>query len=153
MSRPLYRHPGPAAARVAVDVPDEKEPVREVDMVRWLSQMRADLAETLGGIMLRAVRPVSLTVLPTVLSSSPGRLVGWSLRETSGANPYAVRFHNGIDASADVVAIGGGLAGGIDTRLFPAGGISITEGLFVEPVTGANLSVAIEGTVYLGAAD
>jgi hypothetical protein len=79
-SRPLYRHPGPAAARLDIGVPDETEPVDQIAMVRWLAQMRADVAETVGGVMLRGARAIPLTVLPTILSASPGRLVGWSLR-------------------------------------------------------------------------
>jgi hypothetical protein len=151
--KPKFQHPGAVASRLVVDVPSDREPVAEIDVVRWMEQMRADLAETLGGIMLRAVRPVSLTVLPTQASGSPGRLVGWSLRETSGTKPFAVRFHNGDSTGSDVVAVGGGAAGGIDTRIFPAGGVSFTEGLFVAPVIDANLSTSLEGVIYLGAAD
>jgi len=151
--KPQFRHPGAVASRLQIDVPDQTDPVAEIDVVRWFEQMRADMAETLGGIMLRAVRPLSLTVLPTQASASPGRLVGWSLRETSGTNPFAVRFHNGDSTGADVVALAGGAAGSTDTRIFPAGGVSFTEGLYVTPVSGAGLSTALEGVVYIGAAD
>jgi hypothetical protein len=153
MSRPLYRHPGPAAAQLEVDVPTEAEPVQEVDAVRWLSQMRADLAETVGGIMLRAARPVEVSVLPTLLSSSPGRLVGWSLRETSGTDPFVVRFRGGTDEGQPLIATAAAAAGTVDTQWLPGGGISLTEGLFVELVAGDGLSAEVEGTVYLGAAD
>lgn len=153
MTRPMYRHPGPAAARLDISAPDETEPVHEIDVARWLSQMRADLAETLGGIMLRAARPVSLTVLPTLLSGAPGRLVGWSLHETTGTNPFLVRFRNGGDAAQPLIACASTAAGGVDTRWMASGGISFTEGLYVELVTGANLSTTVEGTVYIGAAD
>ncbi|WP_405889593.1 hypothetical protein OG762_52420 (plasmid) [Streptomyces sp. NBC_01136] len=152
MTRPMYRQPGPAAARLDISTPDETEPVQQAEVVRWLSQMRADMAETLGGIMLRSVRPVPITALPTLMSSSPGRLVGWSLHESTGANPFVVKFHNGSDAAQDVVAISGGGGGTVDTKWF-GGGISFTEGLFVEILTGGGLSQAVEGTVYLGAAD
>lgn len=152
MTRPLYRHPGPAAARLTVDVPDEQEP-REVDVVRWLSQMQADVVESVGGIMLRSARPVLLTVLPTQLSGSPGRLMGWSVRETIGTNPYVIRFHNGSDAAADLVAMITGGPGTADNKWFGPGGISFTEGLYVEVVNGGGLSQSIEGVVHLGAAD
>lgn len=150
--RPLYRHPGPAAARLTVDVPDEQEP-SEVDVVRWLSQMQADVVESVGGIMLRSARPYLLTVLPTIVSASPGRLMGWSVRETTGANPYVIRFHNGDSPAADLVGMITGGGGTADNKWFGPGGVSFTEGLYVEVVTGGGLSQAIEGVVYLGAAD
>ncbi len=152
-NHPLYRHPGPVAARLDVGVKDEPEPASDIEMVRWLSQMRADLAETLGGTMLRSARPVPLTVLPTIVSASPGRLVGWSVRETVGANPYVIRFHNGDNAGADLVAMITGSAGTADNKWFGPGGLSFTEGLQVEIVTGAGLSSAVEGVLYLGAVD
>lgn len=152
MSAPLFRFPGPEAARLTVSTPDEVEPT-EIDVARWLSQMQADVVESLGGIMLRAARPVPLTVLPTHVSSSPGRLVGWSVRETVGTNPYVLRFHNGTDDQADLVAMITGAAGSADNHWFGPGGLSFTEGLYVELVTGGGLSTAIEGVLYLGAAD
>lgn len=152
-TRPLYRQPGPAAARLQIDVADEDEPVREVDLIRWASQMRADVAESVGGVMLRAARAVPLTVLPTIVSASPGRLVGWSVRETVGTNPYVLRFHNGDNSGADLCAMVTGGAGTADSKWFGPGGISFTEGLYVEIVTGAGLSTAVEGVVFLGAAD
>lgn len=152
-SRPLYRHPGPAAARLTVTAPDEPEPVHEIDLVRWASQMRADVAESVGGVMLRAARTVPLTVLPTILSASPGRLVGWSVRETAGTSPYVLRLRNGDNSAADLVAIVAGAAGAADSHWFGPGGLSFTDGLYVEIVTGAGLSSSVEGVVYLGAAD
>lgn len=152
MTRPMYRHPGPAAARLDITTPDQDDPIHEADVARWLSQMRADLAETLGGIMLRSARPVSLTVLPSLLSGSPGRLVGWSLHETTGTNPFLLRFRNGSDNAQPVIACSTGAAGGVDTHWL-GGGISFTEGLYVDLATGANLSATVEGAVYIGAAD
>jgi len=152
MKSPLLRHPGPAAARLTIAVPDEEEP-REIDVARWLAQMQTDVAESLGGIMLRAARPVALTVLPTIVSSSPGRLVGWSVRETVGTDPYVLRFHNGDNDEADLVAMITGGAGTADNQWFGPGGLSFTEGLYVELVSGGGLSSAIEGVLYLGSAD
>jgi hypothetical protein len=152
MTRPMYRHPGPAAARLDINVPDQDEPAHEIDVARWIAQMRADLAETLGGIMLRGARPVSLTVLPTLLSGSPGRLVGWSLHETGGTNPFVIRFRNGGDSAQPLIACTTAAASGVDTRWFTSG-ISFTEGLFIELVTGGSLSTSVEGTVYIGAAE
>jgi hypothetical protein len=92
-------------------------------------------------------------VLPTILSASPGRLVGWSLRETGGTNGFAARFYNGDSPAADVVAIAGAGAGAVTTQLFPAGGVSFTEGLYLALATGGSLSSSVEGVVYLGASD
>lgn len=154
MTRPLYRHPGPAAARLKVTAPDETEPAQEIDLVRWAMQMRADVAETVGGVMLRAARPVPLTVLPTRISTSPGRLVGWSLRiPVFGTNPAVLKFHDGADTGGDLVAVVNLPAASSDTKLLPGGGVSFSNGLYVELVTGANLETAVEGCVYLGAAD
>lgn len=152
-TRPRYRQPGAAAARLQVEVPDQDEPVRESDLARWVAQMRADVAESVGGVMLRASRPVPLTVLPTILSGSPGRLVGWSVRETTGTNPYVIRLHNGDNSGADLVAAITGSQGTADNKWFGPGGISFTEGLYVELVTGAGLSNSVEGVIFLGAAD
>jgi hypothetical protein len=151
----MYRHPGAAAARLQVDVKDEEEPVREIDLVRWAMQMRADVAETVGGVMLRAARPVPLTVLPTRLATSPGRLVGWSLRiPVFGTNPAVIKLRDGQDAGGDLIAAINLPAASSDTKMLPGGGISFSNGLFVELVTtGGTLETAVEGAIYLGAAD
>jgi hypothetical protein len=151
----MYRHPGPAAARLEISTPDESEPVKEIEAVRWLEQMRADVAETVGGVMLRAARPVPLTVLPSRVSTSPGRLVGWSLRiPVFGTNPAVVKLHDGADAGGDLVAVINLPAASSDTKLLGGGGVSFSNGLFVELVTsGGTLETAVEGVIYLGAAD
>ena len=128
----------------------------EIDYVRWLQQMQTDLAETLGGVMLRGARPVQVasadggTLRPT---SSPGRLVGWSLRETSGAAPAVVRLHDGRDANAPLVGVVSLPQGSDRSAWFAPGGLSLQEGLFVELVVGGGLSQAVEGAVFLGAAE
>lgn len=137
------------AAMATVPPPAEKD-TSEIDYVRWLQQMQTDLVESVNGVMLRGARPVQVggsaggTMRPT---SSGGRLVGWSLRETSGEAPAVVRLYDGRSADAPlvaVVAVGQGLA---ETQWMAPGGISLTEGLFVELVG------AIEGAVFLGAAE
>jgi hypothetical protein len=150
----MYRHPGPAAARLDISAPDESEPVDQIAMVRWLSQMRADVAETVGGVMLRAARPVPLTVLPSRVSTSPGRLVGWSLRiPVFGTNPAVLKLHDASDAGGDLVAVINLPAASSDTKLLGGGGVSFSNGLYVELVTGGSLETAVEGCIYLGAAD
>jgi hypothetical protein len=148
-TRPRYRQPGPAAARLEIGTPDQNEPVREIDLIRWTAQMRADVAETLGGIMLRGARPVEITAVPTLLSGSPGRLVGWSIHETSGSSGFNIRFRNGTDAAQPLIACSTGTAGATDTKWLNPGGVSFTEGLYLEFVAGTS----VEGTVYIGAAD
>lgn len=159
MSRPMYRHPGPAAAQLPVTVPQEGEPTHEVDVARWLSQMRADMAETLGGIMLRGTRPVKIgiaggqpvgTYQP---AGMPGRLTGWSLRETSGTGTGTVRFYDGRGDETQ----GGHLiatvtipAGGSSNVQLAGNGVSYIDGLYCDlsMTTGG-----VEGAVHLGAAD
>jgi len=156
MKHPQHRHPGPAAARLDISVPDQREPAREIDYIRWISQMQADLAESLGGVMLRAARPVALSLTAsgtTQVSASPGRLVGWNLREVSGIGTLTVRLHNGPDIGSPLVACATAPAGGVAQCWMAPGGISFTEGLTVEVLSGSGLSTQMEGVVYLGAAD
>lgn len=127
---------------------------REIDYVRWLQQMQTDLTETLGGVMLRGARPVQVgtaaggTMRPT---SAPGRLVGWSLRETGGTAAAVVRMYDGRDATAPLVAVVTLSQGTSGTDWLSPGGVSLTEGLYLELVGG--LSQLVEGVVYLGAAE
>lgn len=151
----MKTHPGPTAARITV--PDQNDDqVREIDYVRWLSQMQADMAQSLGGVLLRAARPVQLgtatagTLQPT---TSAGRLVGVSLHETAGTDGYLVRLRDGRGPDDPLVACLSGPAGGTTNSWWAPGGLSFTTGLYVEVVSGTGLSTAVEGVAYLGAAD
>lgn len=130
-------------------VPGPEKDTEEVDYVRWLQQMQTDLAESLNGVLLRGARPVQIgtaagaTNRPT---SSGGRLVGWSIRETTGTTPAVLRFYDGRGSDAPLVAVAN-LAGGGSATHWLGSGISLTEGLYVD-ITGA-----IEGAAYLGAAE
>jgi hypothetical protein len=150
MKRHQLQHPGGTAARLTVETPDTPDPVKEIDYVRWLSQMQADVAQSLGGIMLQAARPVPVGSAPggtlTPLRS-PGRLVGWSLHESSGTNPALVRLWDGREAGAKVLGYVALTAGQADNK-WNAPGVSITDALLIEVVTGT-----VEGVVYLGGAD
>lgn len=151
--KPMIRHPGPAAARLTFDVKDEPQPT-EADIFRWLSQMQADVVESVGGIMLRSARVVPLTVLPSQVSASPGRLVGWSLRiPVFGANPAVVRLRDGDSAASDLISVINLPAATSSNIWLSPGGVSFQNGLYVEVVTGGSLETAVEGTLYLGAAD
>lgn len=134
--------------------PEAEKSTAEIDYVRWLQQMQTDLTETVGGVLLRGARSVPVgtanggTMRPT---SSPGRLVGWSLRETVGTQAAVVKLYDGRDNAAPLVGTVSIPQGSDRMAWFSPGGISLTEGLFVEFVGG--LSQTVEGAVYLGAAE
>ena len=137
-------------------VPQPEKATAEIDYVRWLQQMQTDLAETLGGVMLRAARPVQVLTTTSGTArplSSPGRLVGWSMRETGGAAPAVVRLYDGRDNAAPLVASLSLPQGSDRIAWLAPGGVSLQEGLYVECVAGGGLSQLVEGCVYLGAAE
>lgn len=76
--------------------------------------------------------------------SSPGRIAGFSVRETTGAGPALVMLHDGADIGGDLVMTISLSAGESARDWFWPGGISLTYGLFVEVATGS-----IEGVAYL----
>jgi hypothetical protein len=59
----VFHHPGAAAAQITVPDQDDSQ-VQEIDYVRWLTQMQADLASSLGGVMLRAALPIPIGTAP-----------------------------------------------------------------------------------------
>jgi len=152
------RFSAPGATAASITVPDQDDSgVKEIDYVRWLSQLQSDLAASLGGIMLRGALPVAVGAAPggTLRPlSSPGRIVGWSLHETKGTSPALVRLWNGREAANSpplaYIAIG---QGGVDNVWLGNSGISVTEAVLVEFVSGGGLSTDVEGVLYLGAVD
>lgn len=139
-------------------VPGQQEKgTHEIDYVRWLQQMQTDLAETLGGVMLRGSRAVQVGISDQATaraSTSPGRLVGWSLRVPAfSTNPGVVKLHDGQDANGPVIAVINLPAGSSKTETLGHAGVSFQHGLFVEIVTGGSVETGIEGAVYLGAAE
>lgn len=149
MKRPQFSAPGPTAATITVPDQDDSQ-VREIDYVRWAMQLQADLAQSLGGVMLRGARPVPLGTAANSSSrptSSPGRLVGWSVRETSGAAAATVRLFDGRDTSGTLLATLQLTSGQSHQNWLGGSGVSITDALYVD-ITGQ-----IEGSVYLGAVD
>lgn len=142
--------PGPGAARLDITVPDQDDPVGDAEWIRWLSQMQADLAESLNGVALRAARPVSVGTggTPRPLSS-PGRIVGWSLKETSGAAAAYVRVWDSREAGSGQLLACIALAQGTSVNhSTPGAGINVSDAVCVEVVTGA-----VEGVLYLGGVD
>ncbi len=127
--------------------PEEQRESEELELVRWLAQLRTDLAESVGGVLLRGARVVQVgtaagaTARPT---TSAGALVGFSLRNTSDATTATVALRDGPD-NAGVLVATVQLAPSESVRdWFGPGGLSLSEGLYVDVTTGA-----VEGAVYL----
>ncbi|MEU0788019.1 hypothetical protein ABZ341_41635 [Streptomyces sp. NPDC006173] len=144
------------SAMATVPPPEPEKGTHEIDFVRWIQQMQTNLAETVGGVLLRGARPVQIGSAngATIRASvSPGRLVGWSMRvSTLATDPAVVHFRDGQDANADLIAAVV-VAPGRDAQQWLApGGISFQNGLFVEILTGAGLSTP-QGAVFLGGAE
>jgi hypothetical protein len=114
---------------------------------RVRAELAAGLSDTVNGLRVTAARPAKLN--PNALNAtSAGRLVGWSLRETSGGAPAVVTIYDGREAaSADPIVTLPLLAGGGATQMPAATGVSFGDGLFVQ-VTGA-----VVGSLFFGAVD
>lgn len=149
----MKRRFGPAgmsAARITVPDQDDTAATGEIEFVRWAAQLQADLAASLGGVMLRGALPIAIGSAPggsTRPLSSPGRVVGWSLLETSGTAAATVTLWDGREAGSRPLAylhVGAGLA---DTQWLGGGGISVTDALLID------ISGAVAGVLYLGAVD
>lgn len=109
-------------------------------------QVRAGLKETRDSLRITAARYA--TLYPNSLhATSPGRLVGWSIRETSGAAPATVTIYDGREATANILAVVNLLAGVSSTIGLPGSGVSFGDGLYVAG-TGA-----VAGALYFGAVD
>jgi hypothetical protein len=129
-----------------------------LDVLR-VSQQRYEedqvrLAQTVGGVMLRGANavPVGLggalgtgTLRPI---TSAATLMGWHLKESTGGAPATVNLHDGGDAGAPQILQVGVAAGATDSQWFGPGGVSLSEGLFLEIVTGA-----LVGAVFLRGSD
>jgi hypothetical protein len=149
VKRNSHQPAGPGAARLDITVPDQDDPPGDVEWVRWLSQLQADLSESINGVALRAARPVSVGTGggPRPLSS-PGRIVGWSLKETTGAAGAYLRIWDGREAGGGQLLACISVAQGITTNHSTPGGINVSDAVYVEVVSGA-----VEGVIYLGGVD
>ena len=72
-----------------------------------------------------------------------GRLSGWSIRETAGA-VAAIRFHDGTDATGEIIGVVGFAANASDQGPNMDEGIRFSTGVFMERVSGT-----FEGVVYI----
>jgi hypothetical protein len=77
-------------------------------------------------------------------TTAPNRLLGWSIRETTGLAPATVIFRDGHDIAGDEIASVNLAPGESDRYAFPAG-ISLIDGLYIDCTSGA-----VAGAVYLG---
>lgn len=129
-------------------------PTVQINYTKWLEQLRVDLAQSVGGIMLRGalVVPVgsSAGARRGRVSTGPGALVGWALRNTDAANPATVELFDGTDADTGSLVAPIELAAGESPppTWFGPGGLNIARGLFLNVAAGA-----VDGAVYLRGAD
>ncbi len=90
-------------------------------------------------------RPINTALTSQKLSSSGGRLAGWSVRETSGAAPAVLRLRDGVDAGGDILATIALAANQGNSISMPGAGVGFALGLFLELVSGV-----VEGAVWIG---
>lgn len=126
----------------------------EQALVRWLGNLRADVAESVNGVLLRGARvvPVGATTATPFATArpaaGPGALVGFSLRNRE-AGPVTAYLRDGCDAAGPIVAPVQLAAGATTTHWFGPGGLNLVDGLFLDCPAGADGQKALEGAVYL----
>lgn len=84
----------------------------------------------------------------TILSNSDGRLMGWAIKEATGAASAEIALLDGTNVDGDLLAPITLSAGQSSREWFGPAGVSFGAGLFVQTVSGA-----VTGTVWLGAVD
>lgn len=127
----------------------------EIDFTHWLAELRAAVAESVNGNILRGARAVSVsaglapgnreagTQRP---ASSAGALVGYALRNPSLSDPATVLILDGRDANAPVLIPVALPPATSVTQWFGPGGIHFGDaGLFVVQTSESG----IEGSVFL----
>lgn len=123
--------------------------VLEGERVR--AELRAGLEETRNGQRIVGARAAALPIgTPTFRAANGrGRLCGWSLRETTGnaGSPAVVTVYDGLDASADVLAVVSIPAGTSANQAPALPGVSFGDGVYVA------VSGAVVGSLYFGAVD
>lgn len=128
------------------ETPEETKPP-EVDFMRFLTGLRAELAHSLGGVLLRGARPVPIGISAEAtpyVSTSAGRLVGWSVTETTGAGTASVKLYDGN---------GGLLIASLPLTAGQSRTDSLTPGLGVVRGIYAVVTGSVEGTVWVGETD
>jgi len=141
----------------------------EIESWRLLSGLMADLADSVNGLTLRGARAVPVGTAPggtlrPLAAGAAGRLVGYSLRESSGTAGVLVRIFDGHDANGTLLATIPLAAATVavngpewDLSTLPGGGVSITDGLVLVLSDPLNVNAAatgtVEGSVWIGAAE
>lgn len=163
------KHPHPLAAP-PVDAPvHDPGAVSAMETHRLLAGLMADLSESMNGLTLRGARAIPVGTAPNgtlrpLSSGAAGRLVGWSLRESSGTAGVLVRIFDGHDANGTLLAtipLAAATVSVADAEKslgsLPHGGVSITDGCIIvlsDPVNVSNPATGtIEGSVWIGAAE
>jgi len=114
------------------------------DLGTIVSQLRSEIS-TLNGVRQLGTNPRAFATGQTGrLSTSSGRLAGFSIRETSGAAAAVVRLRDGSDATGDLLSTISLVSGESVRDWFMPSGISFGYGLFLEVLTGV-----VEAVVYL----
>ena len=122
---------------------------------RMTSELSVGLGEFHNGVRLKGARNVVVGAAGRTLAyAGTGRLVGWSLQADGGA--VEVRVRDGRDAGGDVLAVlrladDTGELPTNDTQWLGPGGVSFTEGLYVE--VDPDSDGTLVGSVWLGAVD
>lgn len=142
----------------------------ELQLMRVIQQLQANLADSVNGITLRGALPVPIggpvggqsQAMSRPLSNGAGRLVGYSLRESSLTAPILIRLYDGPDANGrlvDTIPLASGVAASSDSKArvwYGPGGLSLTAGLYVQLTALDGVSAplgAVEGDVFLGSVD
>ena len=120
-----------------------------LELERIRTELMAGLQLSRGAVPLQGAEARQLTDSAgngVRVSTSAGRLVGFSLRETTTTDPALVRLLDGPDGEPLALIR---LAPGESVRdWYGPTGVSFIYGLFTQVVSGA-----VEGVAYLGAVD
>jgi hypothetical protein len=138
--------------RIADNVVESGEKVR--------ASIASGFAETSDAIRVGGARTVRIPVntstgtpvpVSGLLANAPARLMGWTLRNPTGASSSAVvDLYDGADANADLIA--SAQIGPTSVHAwFGPGGVAVTDRLFVA-VTVLSGSPQLLGGIYLGPA-
>lgn len=118
-----------------------------LEFERLRDEVRAGLSQTRNALRVSGHRPVPIIANATATTEA-GRLVGWTIRETSGTNPATVEVYGSRgDASGDLLLTIQLTAGTSTTHIGGLPGVSFGDGAFVA-VTGA-----VKGSLFLGVVD
>lgn len=115
-------------------------------MTETLARLETALTPSEKAVALPGARVVPFTSSASI-SRSPGRLVGFALRNTDSGNPATVYLRDGNDADGALI-VPVQLAAGESTGDAWAIAVSFVDGLYVDVNAGT-----VEGAVYLGAVD